>query len=65
MPIKARDKRPQDVPTAAERGQYVADLARHGYTGQDLADVVRSGRTWAEISQALIEKQRRAPKGTY
>ena len=64
MPIRARDKRPQDVPSAAERGQYIADLAKHGYTGQDLAGVVRSGRTWQEISAALIEKQRSAPKAS-
>ena len=64
MPIRARDKKPQDVPTTAERGEYIQDLARHGYTGQDLADVVAAGRTWQEISAALIEKQRRAPKAS-
>ena len=54
---------PDEVPTAANRGQLMAALVALGYRATDLAAIVRAGATRQSIADALIAAQRQAPKG--
>jgi hypothetical protein len=58
-----RPDRPRTgIPTAAERGQIRAALARRGVPAATANAMVRAGLTWEQVQSELVSWQRTLPR---